>query len=337
MATTTLSKQRTSRSAASGERSADGHGAPAATAAARVSRASLVLGGLGLASAIFVLARLFETWRVSSHVVHQVSIFGQELSYPTANVDAIMILIVAALGSVVTARALAGALRELRASRRFHRRLASQGLQLLHGALLIADAQPRAFCAGLIRPRVYLTTGAVAILDDGALRAVLAHEDHHARRHDPLRLAAGRVLTSALFFLPGLGQLAERQQALAELSADESAVSAAPANRSALARAMLSFSENPASAHCTGVDPARVDYLLGDPPSWRFPALLCIAIAATIALLATVILLIGQAASGSATLALPFLSRQPCIVVLAAIPTALGILHTTSRPRPARG
>ena len=39
---------------------------PAATAAARVSRASLVLGGLGLASAIFVLARLLESWRVTS-------------------------------------------------------------------------------------------------------------------------------------------------------------------------------------------------------------------------------------------------------------------------------
>ncbi|MGO9788715.1 MAG: hypothetical protein ACLP8S_04045 [Solirubrobacteraceae bacterium] len=100
---------------------------------------------------------------------------------------------------------------------------------------------------------------------------------------------------------------------------------------------MLSFSETPTSAHSTGVDPARVDYLLGDPPSWRFPALLCVAIAATIALLAAVIGLIGQVASGSATLALPFLSRQPCVVVLAAIPTALGILATISRRRPARG
>ena len=36
--------------------------------------------------------------------------------------------------------------------------------------------------------------------------------------------------------------------------------------------------------------------------------------------------LVGQAASGSATLALPFLSRQPCVVVLAAIPAAAAAL-----------
>jgi hypothetical protein len=187
-----------------------------------------------------------------------------------------------------------------------------------------------------MRPRVYVSTGAVELLDDAALRAVLAHEDHHASRHDPLRLAASRVLAGALFFLPGLGGLVARQQALAELSADESAVGAAPANRSALARAILSFSDCPALAHSTGVDPARVDYLLGDPPSWRFPALLCVALAAMITLLAAVAMLIGRVASGSATLALPFLSRQPCVVVLAAIPAALGILAPMFRRRLAR-
>ena len=132
------------------------------------------------------------------------------------------------------------------------------------------------FCAGLLRPRVYVSTGAVALLDDAALSAVLAHERQHARRRDPLRLAAGRVLARALFFLPGLGDLVERQQALAELSADETAVNDLPANRSALARAMVSFSDTAPAGGSAGVDPARVDYLLGDPPSWRFPALLCL-------------------------------------------------------------
>jgi hypothetical protein len=309
------------------------HG-PAATAAARVSRASLVLGGLGLGSAIFVVARLLESWRVASRAAsHQTLIFGQRLSYPAANVDAIVIVLLAALGAVVTARALTGAVRELQASKRLHRLLSGEQPQALHGAVLIADAQPRAFCAGLFRPQVYVSTGAIARLDDAALSAVLAHERHHARRHDPLRLAVGRVLARALFFLPELSDLVERQQALAELSADESAVNALPANRSALARAMLSFSDTPACGASAGIDPARVDYLLGDPPSWRFPALLCLAAASVLLLLVTVAVLAGRVASGSATLALPFLSQQPCIVVLAAIPAALGVLATNYRRR----
>jgi Peptidase family M48 len=147
---------------------------------------------------------------------------------------------------------------------------------------VIADARPRAFCGGVLQPRVYVSTWAMAILDGAGLNAVLAHERHHARRFDPLRLAAGRVLARALFFLPELGELVEHQQALAELSADESAVNALPANRFALAEAMLSFSDTPASGGSTGIDPARVDYLLGESPRWRFPVLLCLAAASVL-------------------------------------------------------
>jgi hypothetical protein len=70
-----------------------------------VSRASLALRGLGLASAVFVLARLLESWRVTPHAAsHETLIFGQRLSYPAANADAVVIVLLAALGSVVSAR-----------------------------------------------------------------------------------------------------------------------------------------------------------------------------------------------------------------------------------------
>jgi BlaR1 peptidase M56 len=333
MPTSTATKRDGNSSAASAAQASRGQDRPAAVAAARVSRANLVLGALGLVSAIFVLARLLESWRVTPHASHQVLILGQRLSYPAANVDAVVIVLLAVLGSVVTARALTSALRQVDASRRFQRHLADREPQPLHGALLIRDPQPRAFCAGLFWPRVYVSTGAVAILDEAALSAVLAHERHHAHRRDPLRLAAGRVLAEALFFMPGLAALVERQQALAELSADESAVNVAPANRPALARAMLSFSDIPGSSGSAGIDPDRVDYLLGDPPSWRFPVILCLGAASVLLLVVAVAVLAGHVASGSATLALPFLSHQPCIVVLAAIPTGLGVLGVNYRRR----
>ena len=278
-------------------------------------------------SAVFVLVRLVESWRVGSGATsHRIELFGQGLSYPAANINAIVILLLAGLGSIVTVRALGGTIRESRASRRFARAVSYRQLETLRGAVVVPDAQPRAFCAGLLRPRVYVSAGAVALLDEAALSAVLAHERHHARRRDPLRFAAGRVLAHALFFLPELGLLVERQQALAELSADESAVDRVPAQRSALARAMLSFADAPTSGGGGGIDPARIDYLLGEPPSWRFPALLCVAAVGVLALLVTVAVLAGRVASGSATLALPFLSRQPCILVLAVIPAALGVI-----------
>jgi hypothetical protein len=298
----------------------------AAAAARRVSTAGLLLGGVGLALSAFVIGRLLLTWRVTPRAAsHHISIFGQRLSYPVANFDALVILVLAIAGLAVAAMTMFGALRELTAATAFGRRLGAQQLRPLNGASVIDEERPHAFCAGLLHPRVYVSSGAVALLDEAALNAVLAHEAHHARRRDPLRLAVSRVLARALFFVPGLGEMVGRQQALAELGADETAMNAAPGNRSALARAMLIFSDESAGSSSVGIDPQRVDHLLGEPPSWRFPTLLCLAAAAVIALVAAIAVLVGQVAVGSATLAPPFLSRQPCVVVLALIPTLVGL------------
>jgi hypothetical protein len=89
---------------------------------------------------------------------------------------------------------------------------------------------------------------------------------------------------------------------------------------------MLAFSDAENSANGVGVDPARVDYLLGEPQNWRFPALLCLAAASLLTLIAAIAALAGNVAVGSATLTLPFASSQPCIVVLAMIPAAIALL-----------
>jgi BlaR1 peptidase M56 len=299
---------------------------PAALASARVSRASLLLGALALISAAFVLVRLFESWRVTpGGNSHRISIFGQRLTYPTANTGAIVMVALAVVGLAVTALTVYGAVRELIASRRFLRRMSELNPSTLGDALVIDDERPRAFCAGLIRPRVYISTAGLALLDESGLEAVLAHERHHARRRDPLRLGVARVLARALFLLPGLTQLIERQQALAELSADEAALNARPANRAGLAAAMLSFSDPTGSGSSVGIDPARVDHLLGEDHNWRFPLALCLVCVAVITLLLATGVLAARVAQGTATLAPPFLSAQPCIVVLAAIPAVASL------------
>jgi beta-lactamase regulating signal transducer with metallopeptidase domain len=297
---------------------------PVAVATSRFSRGEEVLGILAVVSFVLVFIRLFERWRVTPRAVsHRVAILGQEMSYPVANLAAILVLGLALLGAIVVVITIAAATREARATRRLGRRLAARHQGAVEDAFVIADARPQAFCIGLLKPRVYITTGALAILDDEALQAVLMHERHHARRRDPLRLAAGRVLARALFFLPGLTELRRHRETLSEIGADESAIEAAPANRSALARAMLSFTDADTAGESTGIDPARVDHLLGEPPSWRFPILMFLVAVLMLALLAAVAVLAGQEAAGSASLAPPFLSAQPCVVVFALIPAGL--------------
>ncbi|MGZ4179787.1 MAG: M56 family metallopeptidase [Solirubrobacteraceae bacterium] len=310
--------------------------ATAAAAAARVSRAGAVLGCLGLASSLFVVMRLLETWHGSSVPrARSISVLGQTLSYPTANFAAVVVLVLALLGLAVTVAAITGMARELTAARRFERSVPVTGR--VGDALVIADDRPRAFCAGLLRPRIYVSSGAVAALDATALQAVLLHERHHARCRDPLRLACGRVAARALFFIPGLGELVARQQTLAELSADETTINAAPGNRSALARAMLGFYDGSRPGDPVGIDPARIDHVLGEPPDWRFPVLLCLPALAVIAVLAGLGALAGAAASGSATLAPPLLSSRPCIMVLAAVPGAMAFAALRLRAMTSHG
>jgi Peptidase family M48 len=298
---------------------------PAAIAAGRVFGVSMLLGALGLASAAIVITRLFESWRVTSGPAsHVISVFGQRLSYPAANAGAIVVTVLAGIGLLIAGAAAWGLARELLADRRFRRVIAARSPLPRQGALVINDQRPQAFCAGLLRPRVYMSTGALELLDPPALAAVLAHERHHARRHDPLRLACGRVLAAGLFFIPALRRLVQRQHALAEISADEAAVRTTGGDRSALASAMLSFSQA-GDADAVGIDPERVDYLLGEPIRWRVPIVLCLGTAAALSLLVALAVLAAHAAAGSATLAPPFLSSQPCVAVLALIPAAAGV------------
>jgi Zn-dependent protease with chaperone function len=291
----------------------------AGRAASTVTRAGAALAVLTFAGAGSLVLWLFATWRLAptGGAAPHVSIFGHPLTYPDGNPAALIVLALAAVGVLIAALAGTAAAREVLAARRLTRRFAHRAIGTAAGALVIEDERPRAFCTGLLRPKVFVSSGAVAALDEAALRAVLAHERHHARRRDPLRLAGARVLARAV---PGLGGLVRHQQMLLELSADEGAAEAG--GRSALARAMLAF-----SGEADGVDPARVDYLLGSPPSWRFPtATMIVAIAVAAAVIATAFL-VGQAARGSLTLAPPGLSRQPCVAVLAMIPVVLAVVY----------
>jgi bla regulator protein blaR1 len=307
---------------------------PATEAAARVSRAGAVLAAGGLASSGFVIWRLIETWRVTpAAATHRISVLGYRLTYPAANLGAIVVVALAMLGLTVTVMTVRGALREFAADGRLRRWLRAHEVGRKGVACVIDDERPRAFCAGLLRPRVYVSTGTLALLDDTALNAVLEHELAHARRRDPLRLACGRVLARALVMIPGLGELHRQQVALAELSADERAIADSSGSRAALARAMLLFAERSRPEDPTGLDPARVEHLLGDPPGWRFPLLVFLVGLSVLVLLAAVGVLAGRIAAGSATLAPPVLSRQPCVVMLAAIPSALGLVAFGLRRR----
>lgn len=80
------------------------------------------------------------------------------------------------------------------------------------------------FCLGFWRPRIWLTAELIDLLSNEELAAVLAHEVHHYRQRDPLRLLISRASRSAFFFLPLMGDLARAAQLQQEVAADQAAI-----------------------------------------------------------------------------------------------------------------
>ncbi|MEK7516784.1 MAG: M56 family metallopeptidase [Patescibacteria group bacterium] len=89
---------------------------------------------------------------------------------------------------------------------------------------VIDSADLLCFCAGLLRPRMYISRGALQALSREELVAVLAHEYHHLRKWDPLRSAFLRALKNALFFIPVVHYLERRHEVAKEVSADAEAM-----------------------------------------------------------------------------------------------------------------
>jgi len=302
----------------------------------RLYRWLMALGAAGLGLCALVLAAGVASVRVAPGATPRVDVAGVRMTYPVVNASAALLLALALLGGavlVVTARA---AWRQVRATRRMIRSLPVIGQLAEHPTVLVVDAAaPIALCAGWLRPRVYVSTGVLDRLSDRELQAVLAHEGQHWALRDPLRLAVGRVLCQALFFLPAIGALHTEYADAAELTADAAALVALDGAGGPLASAMLTLGTVDGDGE-DAISPRRVDALLGQPVRPEHPRLLLSGALITLAMLVALVWRASAGASIEASLNLPIASSQPCILVLALVPVVTGIAAALMRrpPRP---
>jgi Zn-dependent protease with chaperone function len=293
------------------------------------------LAAVGLTTAAVAVVGAVGAVRIDPGAAHVVRVAGQALSYPAVNVAAVVLLTIALMGAISVARMV----RLGRHVRRAHRRLNARLSAADAGALSIDVAgeavevrrfvsdRPEAFCAGFLRPRIWVSTAAIEALDPPALAAVAAHERHHQRAHDPLRTLTARLLARGLFFLPVLGRLLRSGELLAELDADAEALRAWGQEVAPLASAMVSMGASPDRTP-SGIDPERVDHLLGSPVRTPLPMALIGAGLLTLTVMTAVVWGALRAATISATFSLPLVSRQPCVLVLALVPGLVGLCAT---------
>ena len=294
----------------------------------------LLLAGAGAVASAAPVGAAIASFRRVSAPAGRLQFGGFLFSYPRLNAAALTLLALALVGASSFAIALRTALRQRSAYRRFLAELEIVGHLGAHGSVLvIAEPRPEAFCAGFVRPRVYISQGALDLLSEAEVEAVLAHEHHHRRVRDPLRLACGRILSQALFFLPAVRALFGRYCDVAELNADGAAVHARADGRAALASALLAFDASGAR-----ISPERVDSLVGEAAKWRCPWWLMTASLSALVAGVAATWAASQEASARATFDVPFLSSQPCLAMLMLLPvlvTAMIVCRRVSdRSRP---
>lgn len=102
----------------------------------------------------------------------------------------------------------------------------AQRLGLARALVVFEAPVATAFTAGLIRPRVFVSTAALDLLTTDEIEAVLLHERAHMQHSDPLRMTLARLIASLLFFLPLADELRCRFETAKELEADRAVLEA---------------------------------------------------------------------------------------------------------------
>ncbi len=154
-----------------------------------------------------------------------------------------------------------------------------------------------AYCLPGLRARVVLTTGAVALLSEAELAAVLAHEQAHVVEHHDLVTLPFSAWEAALPWLAGARRAKAAVGQLIEMVADDRAchrydrrVLASALARVGLSSASAGTAPNGALAVAEGAVLARVERLLAGPSSAPYARRLAYSGAVALLLVPTVLL-----------------------------------------------
>jgi beta-lactamase regulating signal transducer with metallopeptidase domain len=83
--------------------------------------------------------------------------------------------------------------------------------------------QPEAFCLGIFRPRIYISTGMIRIMNKAELATVLRHEQYHLSHQDPLIFLIAYITQSLFPFFPIVADLMSNYRTEREIMADKQA------------------------------------------------------------------------------------------------------------------
>lgn len=99
-----------------------------------------------------------------------------------------------------------------------------QDLGLQKKTILIQTDSLFAFCLGIRKPTIYLSTGLVSQLTRDELEAVLRHEQYHIENYDTVTILVASVVHTLFPFFPLLGDFIQAYRIEREIKADTFAI-----------------------------------------------------------------------------------------------------------------
>jgi hypothetical protein len=197
-----------------------------ATAAMLWTAALTIRALASLSLALYALLVFPDTsaYRTLTHWCHHTvaPIIGLHVDLQGHAIGAVLVLVptvVAAVGALVATGRMARALRSVR------QLTTSRSLGVgPEGSVIVGGPEIVVAAAGLARPRIVVTAGALANLDDQELAAGLAHERGHIARRHHLLLAYAELCRSMARLLPGTRHAVAELRFQLERDADDWAV-----------------------------------------------------------------------------------------------------------------
>lgn len=99
-----------------------------------------------------------------------------------------------------------------------------QKLGLQEKTVVIKSNDNFAFCLGINKPKIYISTGLILKLSAKEIEAVLRHEQYHLENYDTVTSTIASFVYSLFPFFPLLGDLIKKYRVEREIAADKFAV-----------------------------------------------------------------------------------------------------------------
>lgn len=99
-----------------------------------------------------------------------------------------------------------------------------RALKLVNKVVVLHENKPFAYCFGTLNPKIFITTGLVAMVNKKELEVVLRHEKYHLEHRDNMVLLLATFVESLSPFFPILTDLIRIYKTDRELLADQAAI-----------------------------------------------------------------------------------------------------------------